>query len=372
MSPLILHVSLSCLLAGAEPIDWPSLTQEPYENRSIPDPGLPPLLVGADGTKITTREGWEEARTALRDAWMTHLGTPPGKPSALDARVVETGREDGYTRQLLSFAAEGDDRIRAYLLVPDDLPEGAKRPAVVVFHETTPDTFRQPAGLGRKPELALAVHLTRRGYVTLSPECYILRAPGGGAGGQPIDWARAQASALARRSPGWTGMGKMTFDASRCIDFLETVPEADKDRIGCIGFSLGAKEVLYAMAFDPRYKAGVANEGGVGLRMSNWADPWYLTEKIAGQIPASENHQVLALVAPRPILLLAGGAVDGEASWPFVRAVLPVYDLYGALDSVGLFDHKGKHTFPREGRRVAYRWLDHWLGHTPTRDEIGP
>src|SRR5262245_24791474 len=46
-------------------------------------------------------------------------------------------------------------------------------------------------------------------------------------------------------------------------------PHASADRRG---FLLGVKEVLYAMAFDERYRAGVANEGGVGLRMSNWAE----------------------------------------------------------------------------------------------------
>ena len=372
MSPLAPPVLLAGLLLGADPIDWPSLTQAPYEGRAIPDPGLPPLLANGGGLKITTRQGWEEARSALLHTWREHLGTQPEVPASLDARVEETEKADGYTRQRLSFAAEGDDRIRAYLLVPEGLKAEEKRPAVVVFHETTRDTFKQPAGLGQKPELALAVHLTRRGYVTLSPECFILKALPGEADATPIGRARGQAGALARRRPGWTGLGKMTFDASRCIDLLETVPTVDAGRVGCIGFSLGAKEALYALAFEPRYKAGVANEGGVGLRMSNWFDPWYLGAAMKDHVPAFENHQVLALVAPRPILILAGGSADGDASWPFVRAVLPVYDLYGARDRVGLYDHGGKHSFPRAGREVAYRWLDHWLGHTPTREEVGP
>jgi hypothetical protein len=156
------------------------------------------------------------------------------------------------------------------------------------------------------------------------------------------------------------------------VDFLETLPAVDRDRVGCVGHSLGAKEVLYAMAFEPRYRVGVFNEGGVGLRMSNWADSWYLTEKIKAEIPAAEHHQVLALAAPRPLLVTGGDDADGDASWPFVKAALPVYELLGAGDRVGLYNHKGKHSFPREARKVAYRWLDHWLGFTPDRDEVGP
>src|SRR4051794_26479330 len=119
-------------------------------------------------------------------------------------------------------------------------------------------------------------------------------------------------------------MGKTAFDASRCVDYLETVPEVDREKVGCVGFSLGAKEALFAVAFEPRYKAGAANEGGVGLRMSNWTDAWYLTAKMKERIPAAENHQALALAAPRPVLIMAGGSADGDASGAFVREALPV------------------------------------------------
>jgi dienelactone hydrolase len=355
---------LLVLAAEPSPIDWLALVQKPYAELKTPDLGLKPLLVGRDGKPITTKGEWEQARTALREAWLKRLGPAPEKPASLDVHIEKTETLDDHTRILLSFAAEGDDRIAAYLLLPAGMKKDEKRPAVVVFHQTTRDTLREPVGLGQKPELALALHLVRRGYVTLSPECYILK--------DKVGWAKGQAEALAKRRPGWTGMGKMTFDASRCVDFLETRPEVDRERIGCIGFSLGAKEVLYAMAFEPRYKVGVFNEGGIGLRMSNWADVWYLTEKIKADIPDLEHHQVLALAAPRPLLILGGGSADGEASWAFVKEALPVYQLLGAGERVGLFDHKGKHSFPKEGRRIAYQWLDHWLKFTPTRDDVGP
>ena len=361
---MFLLLLLGTLVPDAPPaIDWKELVQKPYAGLPDPDLGLRPLLVARDGKNITKKADWDQARKALQQSWLAQLGTAPEKPDRLDIRLEKTEKCDGYTRQLLSFVSEGDDRIRAYLLTPAGLKEGEKRPTVVVFHQTTRDTLREPIGLGEKPELALALHLVRRGYVTLSPECYILKDQEG--------WAKGQAVALAQRRPGWTGMGKMTFDASRCVDFLGTLAAVDRERIGCIGFSLGAKEVLYAMAFEPRYKVGVFNEGGIGLRMSNWADPWYFGAKIKARIPALEHHQILALVAPRPLLVLGGDSADGEASWPFLKAVLPVYELLGAGDRVGLHNHKGKHSFPREARRLSYRWLDHWLHFTPERDVVG-
>jgi dienelactone hydrolase len=362
---------LICCLLLAEPVDWPALLQKPYRDQPAVELGLKPLLVNGDGKKITPKEDWEKARSALREAWLERLGKPPEKADALDVKIDKTEEADGYTRRLLSFGSEGGDRIRAYLLTPASLKEGEKRPAVVVFHETSRDTIDSSAGLGKKPQNGYALHLVRRGYVTLCPECYFLK--------DPVGWAAGQANVLAKRRPGWTGLGKMNFDASRCIDFLETRPEVDKDRIACLGFSLGAKEVLYAMAFEPRYKAGVFNEGGIGIRTSNWTDPWYLTADMKKHIPAFEHHQLLALIAPRPFLICGGddgtpdkACVDGEKSWPFIKEVLPVYELYGAGDRIGLLCHKGRHSFPRDARRLAYRWLDHWMKHTPERDEAGP
>jgi len=349
-------------LPAAPDSDWKALLQKPYEKLPVADLGLRPLLMTADGKKIETKSEWDQARKTLLKVWREQLGPNPDKPDRLNVRIESTEQLDGYIRQLFSIQSEGDDRLRAYLLTPSRLKDGEKRPAVVVFHQTTADTLQEPVGLGKKPELALALQLVKRGYVTLSPECYILKDKKG--------WAKGQAAALAQRRPGWTGVGKMTFDASRCVDYLESLTMVDKNRIGCIGFSLGAKEVLYAMAFEPRYQVGVFDEGGIGLRMSNWSDPWYFGDKIKPKIPELEHHQVLALAAPRPFLILGGDSADGDASWPFVKAVLPVYKLLDAGDRIGLFNHKGKHSFPKQARRLAYDWLDHWLKFKPERDGL--
>jgi dienelactone hydrolase len=354
---LMLFVLVACgrCWAGTDGVtSWPDVIQKPYEHLPTPDLGLKPLLRTPDGQNITTKEAWEEQRESFRNAWLKRLGEPPAKPAKLDIQKSREKQPD-HLRQLVTFASEGDDRIRAYLLLPNDLKEGEKRPAIVVFHPTTNETLREPVGLGKRPEMALALQLVRRGYITLSPECFIMR--GGG--------ARLQFQELAQRRPGWTGLGKMTFDASRCVDYLETLSQVDRSRIGCIGHSLEAKEVLYAMAFEPRYRAGVFNEGGIGLRMNNWTDPWYLTEAMKPYIPALENHQVMALIAPRPFLVMGGESADGNASWAFIKEARSVYAFLGVGDRIGLHNHKGGHSFPQPARQLAYKWLDQWLG-SPT------
>jgi dienelactone hydrolase len=351
---------LGAVLAVVNPDDekrnWTELTQKQYEHLPTPDIGLKPLLLSADGTRITTKDAWNTHREALRKAWLEHLGTPPSIPKALGVSIEGREMADDHVRQLVTFSSDAEDRVRAYLLLPKDLKDGEKRPAVVVFHPTTNDTLREPVGLGKRQEMALALQLVRRGYITLSPECYIMKGDG----------PKAQAARLTQRRPGWSGLGKMIFDASRCVDYLDTLPQVDASRIGCIGHSLGAKEVLFAMVCEPRFHAGVFNEGGIGLRMSNWTDPWYLTDAMKPFIPALENHQVMALIAPRPFLVLGGNSADGDASWAFVNEVRTVYTLLGATDHIGFYNHKAGHAFPSEAREVAFRWLDDWLGFRAT------
>jgi dienelactone hydrolase len=345
-------------LHAAEPPDWPAEVQAPFAKLKVPDLGLKPLLE-PKGKRITTKDGWAEERSRLDAVWRKQLGPLPKKATELAVRVEKTEELDGCTRQLITFETGDGDRIRAYLLVPGHLRKGEKAPAVVVFHQSTKDTILEPVGLGKDQTLANGLHLVKRGYVVLCPECYILKEVKRG-------------EEVGTRWPGLTGLGKMTFDASRCIDFLVSLAYVDAERIGCLGHSLGAKGVLYAMAFEPRYRVGVFNEGGIGLRMSNWTDPWYLTAAFKPNIPELEHHQLLALCAPRAFLVLGGDNSDGDASWPFIHAALPVYRLLDAGDRIGLVNHRKGHTYPTQARRQSYRWLDHWLHHRPTEEEVGP
>jgi hypothetical protein len=73
----------------------------------------------------------------------------------------------------------------------------------------------------------------------------------------------------------------------------------------------------------------------------------------------------MALIAPRPFLVMGGGSADGIASWTFVKEVRSVYELLGARDRIGLYVHQAGHSFPEKARRLAYAWLDHWLDFKP-------
>ena len=87
--------------------------------------------------------------------------------------------------------------------------------------------------------------------------------------------------------------------------------------------------MLYLAAFDPRVRATVSSEGGIGLGYSNWDAPWYLDHEIKGRQMQLNHAELLALIAPRAFLLMGGDSADGDISWPYIEATMPVWKLAG-------------------------------------------
>lgn len=229
-------------------------------------PQLSRLLVDLRGVPISSKRAWLAQRARLKEGWQNVLGEFPKRKAPLKTEVLATEDLDGLSRQFVRYQVEDGLFTDGYLLTPR--PAKEKLPAVVVFHPTTPLQAKGVAGLAPEypEEKWQGVQLVRRGYVVWCPRNYI-ETPG-------ADWAGNAARVMARH-PNWTGMTRMVWDAIRAADFVASLPSVDRKRIGCLGHSLGGKEVLYAMAFDERYKAGVSSEGGIGLNFSNWEAPSY-------------------------------------------------------------------------------------------------
>jgi dienelactone hydrolase len=107
---------------------------------------------------------------------------------------------------------------------------------------------------------------------------------------------------------------------SRALDVLAADPRIDASRIAVWGHSRNGKSALLAAAFDPRIAAVIAHQSGKGgatltrsiggetVAQITTAYPHWFAKNYAGyggreaEIPA-EQHQLLALIAPRPVLL---------------------------------------------------------------------
>jgi len=322
-------------------VDWRAAIRTPPTSYTAIT--LSPIFIASQGRPIHTVVEWQTRRAKILSDWRAILGRPPAR-CPLAPREIESKDCGTYMLRKIALQVEPDEWMPAWLFVPKGK---GPWPAVVEMHPTRDDNMDYSLGDGT------AIYLVEHGYVVLAPRNFLW-----GYHGLKMKEATAD---LLRRYPQWTGMGKMLWDGRRAVDYLETLLFVSRDRIGAIGHSLGAKEALYMAAFDERIVATVSSEGGIGLTFSNWNDPWYLGEQIRRPNFGHDHHEVLALVAPRAFLLLGGDSADGDRSWPYIEAVLPVWKLLGAPDAVGMFNHKDGHKLNDAARRLAYQFLDRFL-----------
>ena len=336
--------------------------------------------LGADQTRvpIKTPADWQRRREQILAGMQEAMGPlpRPKSPVPLNVRVLEEHKEDGYTRRKLAYHTDNPKQpITAWLLLPLPPPlpsgegrgEGAlentpaqKHPAVLCLHPTNPLGKDQPAGLTGDASRHYAKELARRGYVTLSPDY-----PSFG------DATKYDFEADDYVS----GTMKAIYDNIRSIDLLQSLPEVDGDRIGCIGHSLGGHNTLFTAAFDQRIKAAVTSCGFTtfhkyyGGNLTGWTSPRYMPlirtkyNLAPDQVPF-DFPEVIAAIAPRAVFASAplhdhNFDIDGVRE--VISAVRPIYKLLGAPDNLEAAHPNCAHDFPDTERNQAYQFLDRFL-----------
>lgn len=314
------------------------------------EPKLTPLFPAGAPSK---KKEWQGRREELQALWSEVLGPMPERPTT-GAKILSRERFEDHERLLLSYASHPEQANEAYLLLP--LGFRGRRPGMVCLHQTSDTSYRDPVGLGGRETMHQALMLVRRGYVCIAPRNFLWHPALGTTLPQ-------RTASLLKADPWKTGMAKMLWDAQCAVDLLCERPEVDRRRVGAIGHSLGGKEVLYLAAFDERIRAAVSCEGGIGLTFSNWDADWYLGKQIKSPGFPREHHELLALTAPRAFLLIGGNSADGDQSWPFIEAALPVWRLLGSEERLGLMVHPHGHDFlpPGPEREAVWKWLNKWL-----------
>ena len=164
------------------------------------------------------------------------------------------------------------------------------------------------------------------------------------------------------------------------MDYVETDPKIDAQRIAIMGVSRLGKTVLWAGAADPRIAliiASCSGEGGAALSRRHYGEtiahlaapkryPYQFCANYGmwgdkvDQFPV-DAHMLLALIAPRPVLLQTGNTDKWSDPYgEFLSAVAaePVYTLLGKqglgtktmpgpgepiLHDIGFFMHDGGH-----------------------------
>ncbi|MGH9672921.1 MAG: alpha/beta hydrolase [Bryobacteraceae bacterium] len=273
-------------------------------------------------SEISSRETWEKARLARLAEMRDMLGLdPPRERTPLNVRVTGTLDKGDYTIEKVAFESLPKIYVTANLYVPKR--RSGRLPAIVYVcgHAISPH--------GDKTQYQRhGISFAKNGYVALVldsiqiAETFALHH---GVGWQEMyDW-------YAR---GYTPAGVEVWNAMRAIDYLESRPEVDPERIGMTGRSGGAAMSWFTATVDPRVKA-VAPVMGISTYAANVRDNTQRLHCDCMFVVNNYRHDMLhqgALIAPRPLLMMHGrkDALFPVAGYEeFERRVGGLYAGYG-------------------------------------------
>ena len=208
----------------------------------------------------------EEARKVLLDC------LKPSLPVAdFDMEVLEVEKRSGYEARKILFNVSAYSRVPAYLLVPEG--EGPF-PTVVLMHDhgahftIGKEKMVRPFGVedwtledaDRWAESSydkqyVGDYLAANGYVVLAIDA-LFWGERGRKEGTNYNAQEAMASNLMQMGHSWGAL--VTWDDIRSVEFLTTLPQVDKNRIGAMGFSMGAHRTWMLCAATDMVKAGAA------------------------------------------------------------------------------------------------------------------
>lgn len=310
---------------------------------------------------IKTVSDWETRRKHVLANMQTVMGPLPdaSKKVPADLKVEAEEKVGDLVRRKVSYQTEKDTRVSAYLFLPPHKP-GDKLPAILCLHQTTGIGKEEPAGLGGNPNLHYALHLAQRGYLTLAPDYPSF-------GEYKYDFAPDKGYQ--------SGSMKAIWDNMRAVDVLQSLPEVDGERIGCIGHSLGGHNTMFTAAFEPRIKAIVSNCGFTrfhkyyGGKLAGWTSNRYMP-KIASVYENNPDKvpfdfpEIVAAFAPRPFLAsspVRDSNFEVSGVKDTIAAAQPIYALYGKPDNLQANYPDCAHDFPEDVRKVAYEFFDKHL-----------
>src|SRR5439155_21169183 len=98
-------------------------------------------------------------------------------------------------------------------------------------------------------------------------------------------------------------LGLRVDDNGRAVDYLVSRPEVDGKRLGVTGASGGGNQTMYAGALDERIGA-VVPVCSVGTYQAYLRAACCVCEVLPGALRFAEEGDVLALVAPRALLVV--------------------------------------------------------------------
>jgi dienelactone hydrolase len=240
---------------------------------------------------------------------------------------------DQVVVQGISYAS-GDERVEGYLVVPRSREKHL--PAVVFLHG---------AGGDREEQLAFAAELVERGAValTITVPSRRMSPPADAAPEDLLRWQRdtVVTDVVATR---------------RGFDLLAADGRVDAERLGLVGWSMGARLAAIVADVDPRARATVLMSGGA-VPVGEYVDaaPTALQDDIEEVLPTIDPLTHVRTV--RGALFVQAGRLDAIVPQRALRAIADA-----APDGTRVTWYEADHALNRDAERDRLDWLSARLG----------
>ena len=330
---------------------------------------------------VKTTEDWSWRRQHILIGMQEAMGPLPAQNTRppFDLKVIAEQKGNGWLRQTISFAAEErspseknskddsskkQDRITAYLYLPLSRKQNERRPAMLALHPTGALGKGIVAGESNKANREYGRELAERGYVVLCPDYPSF--------GELSNYDFTKDRYV-------SGTMKGIFNHMRCVDFLQSRSEVDRERIGVIGHSLGGHNAMFVAAFDERLKVIVSSCGWTPFhdyykgKIAGWTSDRYMPllktkYKLDPDRVPFDFYEVVASLAPRPFFSNSP-LRDANFDYKGVKKAEPktrtIYDLFQKKDRLQIVYPDCAHDFPVDIRKQAYSFIDRALKFDP-------
>lgn len=331
---------------------------ELFKKMKLPDWPVPTDL------KRWTQTDRAKTRAILLDC----LGDMPSRPDPAKVRIVSSEDKGTYTEERFEFYNGVDMMVPGILLLPKNRKGAA--PTIIGLHGH--GSSKESICTELKNGQCVGPLLAEKGYVVAAIDGYFATGRvGKGPGGPNLDKGSYLQEMSLFKLHLWQGRclwGMMLRDEQCLIDYLETRPEVDKNRIAATGMSMGCTRSWWLAAIDDRVQAIV----GVACftRYTELIAHGNLRKHgiyyfVPGVFKHFDAEAIYALVAPRPMLMLSGdqdGGAPTDGILVLEKKLDMVYRLYGQPDNFRsvIYSNTG-HEYLPEMRDAMAAWFEKHL-----------
>lgn len=288
---------------------------------------------------------WQHRRAALKTHLAAAWGDFPEQPCDLQPQKLGEFQREGYRVEKLIFQTRPGVWMTANAYVPD--MEG-RLPAILHVHGHWSGAKQDPVVQSR------CIASAKLGYFVLSVDAF-------GAGerglGKKLGEYHGEMVGATLFPIGLPLSGIQVYENMRAVDYLQTRPEVDPNRIGITGASGGGNQTMYAGAFDERFRC-VVPTCSVGNYQAYLSAACCMCEVVPGALKFTEEGDVLGLAAHRGVMVTSA-TMDG-----YQFSVDQARKSFSRLESiVGLYkDASARHTIIDSGHAYNQPMREAMLG----------